>query len=546
MKRLSIALLFLLLHAIACEEELPEGVVRVDSGSEAEATYDESLLQEPQDPIANRVSNPNFDTEEDWFLCGQVDFGNSESAPEGSRVLVFGNTGDICEDGLIEDIGATAIQPITISQENVYLVISYWIKVEGEFSEELTSFKDDFEVFLGNQGVEGPNKFGYLVSSAQGEQYSDWTWVQHIVTKDQRDFYISDDPLYLEFRASLFRGDIKVYLDGVKVQEELEITSASPMPIELKNWGRKERIVFSNFTENTISTMAPNGSQLVNLDFIPADLSFYASWIDENAIAVPQIVFFPSEPTGGNVVPARATNFMKYPLDGGQEEQIYFTVGLPGEFNFVGSLDNRGATDVEVRDADWDLPRNRFAISIWARERSPEFVSDDFCTLSILDATTYEVLHEDTPGIYPKWSEDGRLAYFWDGALFVATVNGGNLTATQVYENGFDLLPALDWSPDGQHLVMAEKEGFGIVNNRFEEAYALKVLDIATGKARTILHINQGTLQQDLNWSPDGNFILYTLKMENGDFQIWWATVKERTTGPITNTISAGPLNFPP
>lgn len=56
MKRLSIALLFLLLHAMACEEELPEGVVRVDSGSEAEATYDESLLQAPQDPIANTIS----------------------------------------------------------------------------------------------------------------------------------------------------------------------------------------------------------------------------------------------------------------------------------------------------------------------------------------------------------------------------------------------------------------------------------------------------------------------------------------------------------
>ncbi len=529
----------LLLLCASCEEDLPQGVVRVDLGTDARPTYDESLVQASMDPVENRVSNPSFESESDWTLCGQVAYENRDLAPDGEKVLVFGNSGDLCLDRIIYDIGATAIQPISISEGNEYLVISYWIKIEGNLTES-----DEFEVHLGNDGAEGPNLFGYLVGSAEREKYKDWTRVQHIVTKDARDFYVQDEPLFLEFRGTLFWGNAKVYIDGVKVQEELEITQAAPMPSELKNWSRKERLVFTNFTAGTISTMSPNGTQVVNFEQISSELSFFASWIDERNIAVPRVVFYPSEPVGGNVVPARATNFIKYPLDGGEEERIYLTVGLPGEFHFAGSLDNRGATDIEVRDADWDLPRNRFVMSIWGRERSPEFVSDDYCTLSILDADSYQVLHENTPGIYPKWSKDGRLAYYWDGALYIARVNGGDLNAEKIYENGFDLLPGLDWSPTGQSLVMAEKFGNTIFENRWEDAYAIKILDLDSGAPRTLLVVNQGKLLQDLNWSPDGNFILYTILLENDRSQIWWVDVRDGTTGPITNTISAGYANW--
>ena len=458
---------------------------------------------------------------------------------DGDRVLVFGRSGEVCLDRVIYDVGATAIQPIGISEDNPYLVISYWIKIEGTLTES-----DEFEVHLGNDGTEGPNLFGFLVGSAKGWQYRDWTRVQHIVTKDARDFYVNDDPLFLEFRGTLFWGDATVYIDGVKVQEELEVTQAAPMPSELRDWTRGEQLTFTNFTSGTISTMLPNGTGVKNYEHIPEDLSFFSSWIDENTLAVPRIVFFPSEPADPDVVPARATNLIQYNLNNTEEERLYFTVGIPGEFYFNGSLDNRGATDVEVRDTDWDSPRNRMAMSIWARERSPEFVSDPYCTLTILDANTWEVLHEDTPGIYPKWSKDGRLAYFWDGALHVASVNGRNFNAEQVYENGFNLMPALDWSPDGRFLAMAEKEGAAIINNRFEDAYSIKILDLNTGAPRTLVSINQGELQQDLNWSPDGNFILYTLTLEGEKTQIWWVDVRNGSTGPITNTINAGYANW--
>lgn len=97
----------------------------------------------------------------------------------------------------------------------------------------------------------------------------------------------------------------------------------------------------------------------------------------------------------------------------------------------------------------------------------------------------------------------------------------------------------MDWSPDETQLVFA-KTGAGstVVNGEIASIYSIKTLDIATGEEKTLLQVDHGSLIGNLSWSPDGDFIVYSLNVDGGNAQIWWLEVATGKTGPITNTIN--------
>ena len=118
----------------------------------------------------------------------------------------------------------------------------------------------------------------------------------------------------------------------------------------------------------------------------------------------------------------------------------------------------------------------------------------------------------------PSFTRDGtRVAFFGRPGeerrlLYVANPDGTDprlvVRAGQDPDRGEGFLPI--WSPSGEHLaylVWAPGE---------ESRVDLKVVDIATGTARTLVAGWQYAAWPPLSWSPDGDTILFSRENDPG------------------------------
>ncbi|WKN42353.1 hypothetical protein [Tunicatimonas pelagia] len=349
-------------------------------------------------------------------------------------------------------------------------------------------------------------------------------------------------PLFVVFEAKNFSptSTTTIYLDDVIVTEGvIQLTQPAPMPDALRNYSGNSRLLFYDISaeEQRVATMLPNGTNRLILNQVDAvTVDGLPRWFGNDQVVLSQKVFNPAVPADATVVPGGGSDVTRYSITDGTQEVLYITRGEPGVFNFPGAVDNRVALDVEVRRTAWDLARNRGILNVCGRNRSPEvgLNSDDICWVYLFDTNTNEVLNDEVNGFAPKWSVSGELAYYYDDQLFVAEVAGADIISRVIYEqNG--LLQALDWSPDGTQLVFAETvSSSGIINSEDVVIYAIKTLDIATGQIDLLLQADHGTLVPNLSWSPDSDFIVYSIDTEQG-LQVWWLEVATGKTGPITN-----------
>ena len=514
---------------------LPEDEDEMMSLPDGVSVYDEASVPDPVDPAENLLTNGGFETEDAWLICeGGSFYTEDPSAPEGRRVMRFSDAEGVCDEGYF-GYGTVAriVQEIPVTGEENQLVISFWMKVTGILPDNIS-----FSIYLSNT----PNSSDYFVG-ATNRTTSGWTKFQRVITPSDWRFAIEDSPLYLSLLIRDLDG-AELSVDDVKVQRHQDYTQASPMPSDLKNYSGNDRMVFINWSNETMAMMSPNGSNMVNLEHIPTNVALTPSWASENEIAVSYKHFYPELPQELTTVPGAGTDLMKFNLNGGEGEKLYFTIGNPGKYFFSGSFENVDALDVEIWNADWDLPRKRVAMGICARNRSPAFVSDDVCFIYIANEN-FEILNDETRGANPKWSSRGELAYYSGEGIHVAQVNGSDVQSELVYSARFNLLNIADWSPDGRQLVIAQQDGgTTLLDGEIEYFYTIKVLDLASKEVRPILPVDHGKLLTDLNWSTDGKYLFYTLLISGGASQIWWLDVNNGTTGPITNTISAGYANI--
>jgi len=559
--RIPLSYLLLSLLILGCQKDSPlpntQGPNAAGEGgipSSDVSSYDPNSLPQKEEPKENLLTNGSFE-DDGWILCGTSDIKTSSEARDGSNYLEISGQGtcDQYTSGFGELYG-NAYYPLNITSIPEIIYVSFYIKA----SKQLDVTNDPFEIkLLGNQNIYGTFEsrsvsFLNIHSDIIGE---DWTLIKLSLTKQEIEDYLGNlvpKWLYIQmFSAYGIANDIVLSVDKIRVTYEKEITQPEPMPASLLNYTGDDQILLTNSDKQVAATMKPNGNNFVNYENISTEtLTSVPYWYDDDKITIGRLVVDPPINTDATVLPASGTELYRYGLNSNNEYLLFETAGFPGRYEFDGSANNLEALNLTIRRVAWDPQQKRGAISVCGQNYTFGFVSDDYCQIYIIDDKG-NVLNDEskgfeaTEGFNASWSPSGKLAYVFNGSIYVADVSGNTVSSSIVLESG-GINDVVDWSPDGNSLVFMERGGDVIETNSGSEwAYAVKTLDLTTRKVTELVLIDHGKAYPNVSWSKDGNYIIYSLFIPSkadlslGNNQIWWVEVATGKTGPITNTINA-------
>lgn len=136
-------------------------------------------------------------------------------------------------------------------------------------------------------------------------------------------------------------------------------------------------------------------------------------------------------------------------------------------------------------------------------------------TLYVLDPSNGESrrLTSAIDSWQPSWSPDGRLLAFIgamkgeDNYLFVMNADGSDLRRlVRAGSTGA-------WSPDGSKIAYAHRGR--------DELDELRIVDVDTGRVKTVLISDRGLDNESVSWSPDGKALLFISSSDQGPYSLF-------------------------
>lgn len=141
-----------------------------------------------------------------------------------------------------------------------------------------------------------------------------------------------------------------------------------------------------------------------------------------------------------------------------------------------------------ITTADWSPDGSRIAFSGNNKNEPSE--------IYIINVDGSGLTRVSKPGFSrrdPRWSPDGQQIAYRGGGLWLMEADGSN---RRVLVDGH--IGEMDWSPNGKTLVYSSYQ---------ETGYALYLFDIESQQKRFLADVP--TQEYDLQWSPDGSWILF-------------------------------------
>jgi hypothetical protein len=512
-------------------------------------------LPSPEGNSPNLLANPGFENRFiSWGTCGTARLADTQAggptvAHSGRYAAQFGSpSGEDCpeppEGYEYMCCNVQAIwQQVTIPANAPAVTVSFWYWVQ----EPEAGYVPDLAVYLGTNQFQFTQQFeGEVLGYLDPAHLPGWQLFRRVLTPDEL-AEVRGKTLLLSFLWNEEpTATTWMRLDDVRVALADERTAASPLPAALQGDGTRPIAYVHLDPENEYTRelwrMDTDGGNPILC--YPGELSDVGepTWANSgNALALIDGNLYPPDSANGTLASA-LTLIQIAGADCPQNvEQIYQTTSQPGDPPFI----------QEITEITWAPDDSGLAISIFAytppNYPDPGFGLARIELINVANGNNTKLLDYATS---PHWSRATNRILFEaydlqgdsrDESVWELDVSGQPIVERQLLKGqGFseeDQEPT--WAPDGQHFATTrptasyryDDEGDPYRN----EAIMLFNRD-DLDNPRQLLLADHGGIDH-LAWSPDGNYLLYTLYTPQGNRSlrnVWWLNVATGATGPVT------------
>ena len=533
-----------------------------------------------QSPTTNLVANGDFEAgEAGWERCGGAEVVNTD-VHQGTQALRLGNPtiDGGCGDAIFGPNQVVA-QKVEIPADVRSLTISFWYARRGSYFDDVDfSFNEPGEVEIGLSS--DPYSFSGSPVHIKTDEitiYERRGWHLYRQTLNASEIETltsgieagSDIYFYIRMYGVLTdpvfaTGDqLAYYIDEVRLEEGVITTTESPLPAALQA-ENSQPIVLTSYDPNHPSPVNDNRFAIFRIDPDGSDRSrvypgllanpILPTWSNsgEEVAVVDASVSNPTNIFSSGLIGIVST----FGPDGSNVDERFRTVGgggntdpsLPPE-QILPNIDSR------ITGIEWSPNDDQIATTVCFRSNWGFNVSDETCEIQLRDVESGMTTATIDAGFRVDWNVDNRLLYGTTAfgtttpGIYEVDLDSGNLEEeTLLIRNWGNEIPFHEdsspaWSPDGNRFALV-RDVPGIYydgNGEIRGQKGIVLYDRATvliepDQPQFLLLVDHGELLGNLSWSPDGNYILYTLFQYTGttNADVWWLEVDTGLTGRVT------------
>ncbi|MBO9337421.1 MAG: PD40 domain-containing protein [Chloroflexus sp.] len=482
-----------------------------------------------------------------WEACGNVGLVDAQS--EGAEFVYAGRYAVVMGRNA-DGSGCPQLPNLTVPKQ----ILSQSLSIPANARAVTVSFwfrgfaGTSVDIFLARGFYQfDPDFGGVKLGTFLTDQPPGWQLYRTVLTDDQLDLVRGQT-----LRFSIVIEDVPVERDAVLLIDEVQVVAAdlrtapAPLPPALRGDGsRPLAVIRAEGSNRWLYRMDTDGS---NLQLIYRGLLNnvrHPVWSPNGQqIAVADNNTWPwpvPDPDPQNNVSATAITVLN--ADGSGSRQVYQTQSRKGSRCPFVALPGQSETPsiiVRVNELTWMPDGQRLAFT------NVGFLA--FCDGSISGGRADVYLSPIPPALTPTEVTSfaaspsinrNRQLLFQDSV--------GNNRTRGIWEADLQTQPPREtllighhaerqpvWAPDGRRFVVRRVTS-SPSDYSSERPNAIVLYDRQNlSNPRMLLFADHGRSIDNVRWSPDGRYLIYTLNRFDGGTDIWWLDVASGATGPIT------------